>query len=588
MSFESCRCLVLVHAAVLLVASLPVNGVHGQFSTVVIGDGAERNISSGTFGGVLVEDGGTAVISGGNIAGLTIEPNADVTLVGDDFWVNDTPLNLEPGGVTSVEIRAGDSTRIGDLVSGRLADGQPVSIQKGINSFNIPRLGAATIRFERTTVPVSFARVVDIPGDEVTRVTAGQTLRLLADKSRFEVQPRVSAYQGSRVEISGERWTPGLDAYSASIHMTSGNAAPTNLYLASEFFISGGTVNGINQVLNGSRVTVTGGSHPDVIWSTDSGPLVRPDGGEVVIVGTEFSLLYPTSDVAVALNQLNQPGDSVVIERREPIADGAGGTLPLTVNATLMDGQPYAWELSKSYVGGLLGNETIFADRMTARFTVGFPQGYCDFDSSGECDDVDISLLQSQFGSHERRFDLNYDGAVDERDERQLLQNTIATNPDFEIPGGLDCDFDNDNACGFSDINLLMAEIVNVSRVSDFDINWDGMVDLGDRDAWLVIAGSKNIGTPYLAGDANLDGKVNQVDLNALGVNWQSEKVGWDEGNFDAVSGVGKGDLNVVGLNWQQLSVPAAAAVPEPSASLLAMASMLGFAFLRRQKKKDV
>ena len=578
-SFKASRCLVLVHAAVLFVANLFVNNcVYGQFSTVVIGDGVERNISSGTFRNVLVADGGTAVISGGNIAAFTIEQNADVTIVGDYFWLNDTPLNLEPGGTTSVQIHAGDSTRFGDLVSGRLADGQPFSIQKGVNSFNIPRLGEATVRLERSAEPVSFAEFVDIPGDNVTRVTAGQTLRLHADKSRFERQLSVSAYQGSRVEISGDRWTPSLNASNAIIHMTSGNAAPTNLYLASEFYVSGGTMNGINQVLDGSRVTVTGGSHPDVIWSTDSGPLVRPDGGEVVIVGTEFSLLHPSPDVAVALNQLKQPGDSVVIERRERIADGNGGTLPLTVNATLMDGEPLAWELSKSYVGGLLGNETIFADRLTARFTVGFPQGYCDYDNSGECDDADISLLQSQFGSHERRFDLNYDGSIDERDERILLQNITATNPDF-----VDCDFDNDNGCGLSDINLLMAEIVNGTNNFDFDINFDGAVDLGDRDAWLARAGSENIGAPYLPGDANLDGAVVKEDLNVVGVNWQSDKIGWDEGNFDAVSGVGKGDLNVVGVNWQRMSMSAAGAVPEPSALLLALASILGFAFVRRQ-----
>jgi|GEM_PF-5442973 len=460
--------------AVLLSLSLGlIEFAHAQFSTTIIEDGVESNISSESSGSVVVQAGGTAVVRGGNISGLSVEPGADVTIVGDHFWVNDTPLNLDPGGTTRVLIRAGDSSRSGDFVSGRLVDGQVFSIQKGLNSFSIPSLGAATIRFERSTEPVAFSEFVDISGDDVTQVTAGQTLRLNANKPRFEPAPRVQAYQGSRVEISGEQWTPSLDAYNATIHMSSGNAAPTNLYLGSEFYVSGGTMNGINQIYEGSRLTITGGSHPDPIWSTDSGPFARIDGGEVVIVGTDFSLRHPSSDVAMALSRLGQPGDSVVVERRERIAGGQGGTLPLTIEATLMDGEPLAWELSRSYVGGLLGKETVFAERLTARFTIGFPKGYCDFDSSSDCDDDDVSLLQAQFGSGDRHFDLNYDGSIDERDV-QLLQQNITLD-------SLIGDIDNSGTVEFPDFLILSASYgADVEPGTSGDLDKDGVVAFAD------------------------------------------------------------------------------------------------------------
>ena len=61
----------------------------------------------------------------------------------------------------------------------------------------------------------------------------------------------------------------------------------------------------------------------------------------------------------------------------------------------------------------------------------------------------------------------------------------------------------------------------------------------------LTLAGIENLGRPYALGDATLDGKVEAIDLNLLGVFWQNNTVtSWGQGDFD-----GNGIVNVNDLN---------------------------------------
>ena len=84
--------------------------------------------------------------------------------------------------------------------------------------------------------------------------------------------------------------------------------------------------------------------------------------------------------------------------------------------------------------------------------------------------------------------------------------------------------------------------------------------------------------TNYLAleGDANGDGIVNAMDLNAIALNWQSTSgVDWLEGDFNQDGQVNAEDLNALGINWGRhassiICAPLAAAVPEPTALILA------------------
>ncbi len=106
-------------------------------------------------------------------------------------------------------------------------------------------------------------------------------------------------------------------------------------------------------------------------------------------------------------------------------------------------------------------------------------------------------------------------------------------------------DFDNDGDYDCNDIDALVGEIAGNSNNMSFDLTGDGMVDLNDRDAWLAEAGSFNgLASPYLLGDATLDGFVDVSDFNI----WNSSKftntAEWCSGDFNADGAVDVSDFN--------------------------------------------
>lgn len=163
-------------------------------------------------------------------------------------------------------------------------------------------------------------------------------------------------------------------------------------------------------------------------------------------------------------------------------------------------------------------------------------------------------------------------------------QNFSTITTDVTILGSVPCDFDGDGDCDIMDVdNLLYNGVANNDAA--FDINGSGTVDLDDLDEWLGIAGNRNIGTPYVRGDANLDGVVDAVDLNAVGVNWQLVNVdSYAKGDFNGDGTVVAVDLNEVGVNWLHGAPAGAQSVPEPSNALaIAMAGLVLLGIRRRR-----
>ncbi len=133
--------------------------------------------------------------------------------------------------------------------------------------------------------------------------------------------------------------------------------------------------------------------------------------------------------------------------------------------------------------------------------------------------------------------------------------------------GDGDLDFDGDFAA--SDIDLLLANLDSADPL--YDLNRDGNADSGDVDFLVESA----IGTYY--GDANVDGRVDAADLNAVGLNWRGNISGWENGNFNGDNIVDAADLNVLALNWQNGVPAAAAAVPEPAGIAILLLGIVGF-----------
>ncbi len=150
----------------------------------------------------------------------------------------------------------------------------------------------------------------------------------------------------------------------------------------------------------------------------------------------------------------------------------------------------------------------------------------------------------------------------------------------------ISCDFDGDGLCNVQDLDQLLSSLGTTNPTYNLD-STDETITLGDRDAWLSIAGDQNISRPYVVGDSDLDGDVDAADLNNLGVAWLStDNPTWEDGDFDADGTVDAKDLNDVGLNWQQGVEPAAASVPEPDTLTLAMVlTAWTFGWFRKKRR---
>ena len=107
-----------------------------------------------------------------------------------------------------------------------------------------------------------------------------------------------------------------------------------------------------------------------------------------------------------------------------------------------------------------------------------------------------------------------------------------------------DTDFTGDGMTSVGDVDRLLDAIQQAADHSFFDVNRDGAVDEADLSALLATIGS-------LPGDANLDGSVNALDLNEIGLHWQQPRcMTWSDGDFTGDGMVNATDLNVIGLNW--------------------------------------
>ncbi len=112
-------------------------------------------------------------------------------------------------------------------------------------------------------------------------------------------------------------------------------------------------------------------------------------------------------------------------------------------------------------------------------------------------------------------------------------------------------DFNVDSFFNSTDIDALISAIASGGNSRLFDMTGDGQLDLADRDAWLIAAGTINLPSrnAYLVGDANLDGVVDGSDFGI----WNSHKftasAAWSSGDFNADGLVDGSDFGLWNAN---------------------------------------
>ncbi|CAN0451920.1 unnamed protein product, partial [Ectocarpus fasciculatus] len=123
-------------------------------------------------------------------------------------------------------------------------------------------------------------------------------------------------------------------------------------------------------------------------------------------------------------------------------------------------------------------------------------------------------------------------------------------------------DFDLTDTVDADDIDWLYRNLGGDAAV--YSLDRDNAVTLADVDVLVTnLLGS-------LFGDANLDGAIEQGDLDAVLNNWGSQVAGWATGDYNGDQTVNQADLDVVLNGWGDTVAPnlAGFAVPEPATAL--------------------
>ncbi len=144
-------------------------------------------------------------------------------------------------------------------------------------------------------------------------------------------------------------------------------------------------------------------------------------------------------------------------------------------------------------------------------------------------------------------------------------------------------DFDGNGIYDCADVDSLVGEIASGLDTPSFDINADGTVDQQDLDRWLAEAGAVNnsSGSPYLLGDANLDGIVDVSDRNVWNSAQFTSGAGWCGGDFNASGSTDVTDLNIWTTNKFRSS-DSVMLVPEPTGLQLMLLAPVALLALRK------
>ncbi|MDG2381162.1 MAG: hypothetical protein P8N76_05770 [Pirellulaceae bacterium] len=184
-------------------------------------------------------------------------------------------------------------------------------------------------------------------------------------------------------------------------------------------------------------------------------------------------------------------------------------------------------------------------------------------------------------GSHKNQGAQFFEGLLDEIAfyDRVLSEERIRAHYDAasEAPG-LPGDFDGDGLLTSADIDRLSTAVRDGIVDSQFDLNQDGAVNGDDRTVWV-----KDLKNTYV-GDANLDGVFGSGDLVEVFTTGQYEdgktaNSGWATGDWNGDAEFDSADF-VAAFSDGGYELPPrepnVAAVPEPSAFVLAAFAILG------------
>ena len=151
---------------------------------------------------------------------------------------------------------------------------------------------------------------------------------------------------------------------------------------------------------------------------------------------------------------------------------------------------------------------------------------------------------------------------------------------------GVSGDFESDGDCTTDDLDMLVNALLNQSTDLQFDMDGSGLIDENDLSQWLIDAALFNdLASPYSFADGNLDGEVDNLDLQILLENY-GDAGAWSTGDYNIDGTINGADI----VFWQRqytvslsTTLATTTTVPEPSTCWLMLLVALGL-LIRRSR----
>lgn len=325
---------------------------------------------------------------------------------------------------------------------------------------------------------------------------------------------------------------------------------------------------GTQTVLN--EITIENGGRKGRYFTDGGGIRTEVLSTDGTVVWQQDVLGGDSDQLNIDLPQSSIEGQVVRLSKLDPVKSGSAGAFRLREVSVIADMPTYEMESSDTWLFDI-DADTNSSDTLGIAGKLALNDSHLYVASvNGELsvgDEFNLLDFESLEGQFESLLLPELDETLQWHTGNLYLDGTIAVTHRG--------DFDNSQTLDGADIDLIVSRNGTNSE-TEFDLNYDGVIDDADREYWITeLAGTR-------MGDANLDQKVDFADFVVLSAAYQTA-AGWANGDFDGDGRVEFADFLILSSHFDT-TAQAAASVPEPASSVLLVCTVVGVMFVRKRR----